>query len=257
MLKYIYTIIQTILLCCAFNASNAQSFIKLGGSEFPPYYRWEENQLTGAMADILIRIWSEAGYRYSTEQLSTSRLHDGLIRGEIHSTLLASAEAIDAAPSVMRSPLSLAELTLNLYSVDGPRVVRSREELRNAEIIVLRSYGYGGLRAWMSAPEQAIRLHDAYNAETALRMLAARRAPLALLYDVNFKSALQILGEKPAGIHENHFRRIPLYLYLNRDATPNATETMERLMTAYRALVARGALNAPGQRPEDVLPASN
>lgn len=92
--------------------------------------------------------------RSSTEQLSTSRLHDGLIRGEIHSTLLASAKAIDAAPSVMRSPLSLAELTLNLYSVDGPGMARSREELRNSEIIVLRSYGYGGLRAWMSAPEQ-------------------------------------------------------------------------------------------------------
>lgn len=257
MLKYIYIIIQSILASCAFSASYAQGVIKLGGSEFPPYYQWEGGQLTGAMADILIRVWSEAGYRYSTEQLSTSRLQDGLIRGEVHSSLLARAEPIDAAPSVMRSPLSLAELTLNLYSVDQPRAAQAREDLRHSEIIVLRGYGYGGLRAWMNAPEQFIHLHDAYNPETALRMLAARRAPLALLYDVNFKSALQVLGERPPGIYENHFRRIPLYLYLNRDATPDATQTMERLMTAYRALVARGALNAAEQRPEDVIPASN
>lgn len=227
--------------------------IKLAGLEFPPYYEMSKGRLQGPLAEVLTKVWAEAGYRFETAIYPGSRLMDNLARGETHSSLIVRNPMLDDSSEILRSPRSLALVTLNLYSVDKPVVTATLSDLRNQKVIVIRGYGYGGLKAWMDRPEQGIEAIDANNFESAVRMLEAKRAPLALLYDVNFRTAVKRIGAKPENVFENPFLDLPVYIYLHRSATPDPAATMERLMAAYDALVERGELLAPTMRPEEVV----
>jgi ABC-type amino acid transport substrate-binding protein len=241
------------LCLAALGAPRAHAEVRLAGPDFVPYYQAVDGRMTGPLADILTLIWTTAGFQTKGAIFPAPRLMQNLVDGSSDSSLLVRNQTLDQAATVLRSPRAITEMVLNVYSISGPVAVASRDDLRGRSIVVMRGYGYGGLRTWMDQTDNAITLQEANTVESAVSMLSAGRAPLALLYDVNFAAAIQALGKRPDNIVENPFQRVPLYIYVNRKVSSDPQATMDRLMAAYDALVQKGALRSPQHKPEEVV----
>jgi polar amino acid transport system substrate-binding protein len=227
--------------------------IRLAGPDFLPYYEMDNGRMVGALALILEKIWSNTGASVQGQVFPATRLMSNLIDGSSDSSLLVRNPALDDSPDVIRSPVPISELVLNVYTVGRPAPPIGQDDLRGSSVIVMRGYGYGGLRSWMDQKDNRISLIEANNVEAALSMLIAKRARFALLYDVNFTAARQALGSQPDDLFATSLQRVPTYIYISRKSVPNADAVMDRIMQSYADLVARGVLKPANQRPEDVL----
>lgn len=243
-----------LALCvAAAGPARAQAEIKLAGPEFAPYYEKLDGKMSGPLAEILAAIWSHAGFRTTGDIFPAARLMQNLVDGVSDSSLLVRNQTLDGAATVLRSPTAITEMVLNVYSLNAPVTIASRDDLRGKPVVVMRGYGYGGLRSWMDQTETGITLQEANNVESAVNMVSAGRAPLALLYDVNFAAAVKALGKRPANIVENEFQRVPLYIYVSKAVSNDPQATMDRLMASYQDLLKKGALQSPQHRPEEVV----
>jgi polar amino acid transport system substrate-binding protein len=245
-------VVAGLLLVLAGGAT-ARAEVKLAGPEFAPYYEKIDGRMTGPLADILTVIWKNAGYQTTGDIYPAPRLMQNLVDGVSDSSLLVRNKTLDEADTVLRSPQAITEMVLNVYSRDAPVAIKSRDDFHGRSIVVMRGYGYGGLRAWMDDKANDVTLLEANNVESVVGMVSAGRAPLALLYDVNFEAAVQALGKRPDNVVVNEFQRVPLYIYLSKRSSSDPQGTMDKLMATYEVLVQKGVLRSPQHRPEEVV----
>lgn len=228
--------------------ASAQQVLKLGGPVFPPYYETIDGKVGGALTDKMRLILAESGFSATAELFPAVRLIQSMLSGEIEISMLVRNPALDASDALLRSPLPIGELTLNVYSHAAPEAFRDREALRGKSIAVMRGYGYGSLRAWLEQPENKVTLTEVNNHEAALRLVSLGRVPYALLYDVNYDEGVRALGRAPENVVANSFLTVPAFIYLSKKATPDPEALMRSLMASYRTLVRRGLLGVlPGQ----------
>lgn len=235
------------LLC---TAAVQAAELRLAGPEFPPYYQIENGRPAGHLVDILARVIERAGHTWTGTLYPAARLMTAMTDGRAQATLVVRNQVLDGSPAVLRSPEPVAEMVLNVYSHGTPTPFGTREDLKGKTFLVMRGYGYGGLRQWMDA--NGVNVQETNSFESAVRMLEAGRVPYALLYDVNYAAGVTALGHEPAGVHAAGFQRVPLYIYLNASAAADAQRLMDELMRSWHALVADGVLAPPANRPETV-----
>ena len=246
----------TLLLCFIISgvffwgdaALGQEPTLKFGGPLFPPYFEIQGETPVGGAVPLLTSIIQGAGFKPAIEVQPAVRLIQKLEEGEIDMAMLVQNDSLDVATKYVRSPLSIWEVVLNLYSHAQPVEIRSREDLRGKRIAVIRGYGYGGLRDWMALPENNILLTEVYSPEVALRVVSHGRVPFALLYEDAYQVEMRQLRESLPNIQLNSFQRIPSYLYLHRRAVADPEARMAAMMAAYRDLVLKGRMaRLPGQ----------
>ena len=230
--------------------AEAQGSIQIGGPDFPPFYEMVDGRMGGFLTDTLSLIVENGGYTWSGTILPAARLIAAISEGQVHASLSVLNRTLEDSPAVTRSPEPITEIVLNVYSFNDTFPIKSKEDLRGQTIIVMRGYGYGGLRAWLDDAANNVTVLQANSFASAINMLKENRAPLALLYDVNYDAGIKSLEKIPDNIFTNNFLRIPAYIYLSKAVSENHQSTMDRLMASYRELLSRGVLSAPTNRPE-------
>jgi len=245
--RFIICVLAALLLASPARADE----LRLAGPEFPPHWVMENGRLTGTVAEILIRIVERAGYAWTGETYPAARLMRMLAAGEAQASLLVRNQTLDTSPDVLRSTEPITEDALNAYGIGGASPIARREDLTGRRVIVMRGYGYGGLREWMDA--NGVKIFEVDSYQNALRLLEVEQTAVAILYDVNFEEGVKALGHTPANVVTTYLQGVPLYIYLHRSAGGDGRATMDGLVNAWRDLVAKGVLARPGNRPEHVL----
>lgn len=218
--------------------------ISLIGPDFPPYYVAGDNgRMEGELVALFDQIVTHAGLTWRPAGIvPPKRTMVALSGGEADASLLVDNPLLSRNPAMIRTRQPVGALILNIYGrapiADGFR----KEELTGRSVAVIRGYGYGGLSAWLEAPENGVSVKPFDNVEAMLLFLGRGRADFGVMYDVNFARAAAALGAEAPPLSAFTLSRVPLYIHLNSDTVDNAADLLARIEASHADLVRGGAL---------------
>ena len=226
---------------------------KLAGPVFPPYYYYDDQKnLKGDLVDIYAKIIENAGYKWQGELLPARRLMSSLENGQFDSSLLVQNTVVQNPENFMCLPFPISQVYLNTYSKMDKMIIQKKEDLLHSKVIVMRGYGYGGIRAWLDDHKYEITLIETNSFDSALLMLENDRADYALLYEVNYETALETLGFRPDNIQETLLESVPIFLHLTKSQFKNPEAILKDLTDSYFDLIHRGKLAPSRYTPQIV-----
>lgn len=228
--------------------------LHLAGPMFAPYYDFgDNNKPTGELVQLYALIVEQAGFKWDGAIIPAKRVMKALADGVYDSSILVKNPLLEQSGNILSSPVPVSELILNVYYHDMLPEPASDAALLGKKVVVMRGYGYGGLRAWLDEPRNNITLFEIDSFSSAIRLIETGRADYALLYDVNFSAGEKELGRKAEGIRSYNLQRVPLYIHLNKTQIANAEQVMAQLMTSYHQLLKLGVLASSSSAPDQVI----
>lgn len=231
--------------------------LNLAGPKFAPYYYADaDGKPSGELVRLYALIVEHAGFGWDGAIIPAKRVMKALTDGMYDSSILVKNPLLEASGTILSSPVPVSEMILNLYSHQVQKQSLTKESLLGKKVVVMRGYGYGGLRSWLDHNQDKLVMIEVDSFSSAIRMLEANRADYALLYDVNFAAGEKELGRSAKAVNSYTLERVPLYFHINSQQIPNAQQVMNQLMASYQSLVSLGVLAAASNLPDQVVKAS-
>ncbi len=252
----IYKFIIAIAFTLAFQSVQAaeKKELTLVGPEFEPYYfSKEDGSIDGQLVNLYALILENAGYKWNGIIVPAKRVMRLLAQGIYQSSILVNNPILEESGNVLTSKNPVSQMVLNAYHSDTNPQIKTKQRLIGKRVIVMRGYGYGGIRKWLELKENNIELMEVNSFSSAIKMIEFNRADYALLYDVNFSAGEIALKRKADGLIVSNITNVPLYLHLNKKTLSHPQKIMDDLMSSYQELVKKGILAPAQTRPEWII----
>ena len=218
-----------LLLFCSLCAESKHSTtLILGYVEFPPFtFTNSSGKPDGFYIKKIEQVLDSKDFRHKAISLPTKRLIKYLEIGDvdIFVSINRRQELRDIA---LIGQQIVGTISLNIYSIGNKKLSRLGT-LQNNPIIILRGYNYGGFIDYILDQKNRITPFVANTHESALNMLALKRANYLLAY----QKPIDILLKKTPieGINSVNLSQLPLYITVSKQ-TPQADELLNQLETA-------------------------
>jgi len=232
----------------------AEDRLRLVGPVFPPYYDTDaDGRLTGDIVDLFDLIAGEAGFAWDGYLAPARRGAHDLLTGTADVTIAVDNPILSGSGKMLRSRSPVAMLILNAYvRPEDLERFDGLDSLAGLAVSARRGYGYGGLRAWLDDPANRVRVHEFERADSGLRMVETGRADAVLLYDVNYREAVERYGYSGPLVAAT-VQHLPLYIHLSKAGVAAPQAVLARLEQAHARLVERGEVGAPTEEAGEVL----
>ena len=213
--------------------------IKVGVLHFPPFYILEEDQpVKGVYAELTRNILDKAGLSYTITGYPPKRFYQNLGLGVTNLFIgVKGSKLIEGKVSYSNTVLRGLELRSYFRTRTVP--AKSKEDLKNQSVIIIRGFGYGGLIRYLQDPANNIHLVVVGSHKTAFKMLQAGRGEYLLNYRESAEQALD--GLDFDNLNYKVISQIPAYFILNNQLN-NKGEIMSRLEKAYHDLRKNGEI---------------
>lgn len=212
--------------------------LQIGYYDFAPtIYTTEQGQAAGPLADLLERLFHQAGYAYQFKKLPIARLYNQLRDGGVD-IWAGAPHKEELRGHVTNGQQQLTQVALNLYYLPETDTPKLPEDVRAQVMIVINGFSYWPkTNALLLAPERGVIQLRTNNRHAALELLLRKRGMYLLDYQLPIDEALHDmgLGDLPYVPVE----KLPIVL-VGSNKTPDIQNIIATLDQAYETLLEAG-----------------
>lgn len=206
--------------------------LTVGYYEIPPYLHTVNGKLTGLLFDVWNDLAARVGIAYAPVSLPPARLVKTLADGDIDVSMTPISFP-DFIGKTLFSKLPATHIVLEAYNFWPAPKLNGLSDLRGHSVILQQGYGYGGLLAYLKAPENRISVAGTVpSAEVGMRMLEAGRADFLLNYRPSIEALRGALNLQ--GLQATVLSDVPIHVVLSK-SVPNSELLMARFDAAIAA----------------------
>lgn len=227
------------LLLVIFSASPAhsQDTLRLGYIEFAPYY-WTDNDnvARGHFIDLARLVVNDAGYKITTKSYPPKRVSKVVSEGQ--ADLYFGLKTLsDFRSGVLVSKTNLDSIELRAYNVRNLPDLKTKEDLKDKTILILRGYSYGDWGNYIRNPNNNIDYQVADSHTQALRILTRR--PVDYLLDYKLPVKLALAEVEVPNLRYNTVFTLEPHIIISKKV-PNAESVLNKLEASYKKLFPNG-----------------
>jgi ABC-type amino acid transport substrate-binding protein len=189
----------------------------------------------GVLANPLLHfaeaLLSRMQLNWSASPYPAERMFKRLEQGKSNFSILVKAPRLAEKCVFSKKPVVFTEL--RVYRKENMPAVKSKEDLKGKNLIVIRGYSYGGIGRYLRDPATNVIIHEAPRHDSAFEMLAFGRAEYLLDY-AGPSGEVLALHPQP-GVAYDALERLNIYLVLSK-GYPDAEMMMEKLETVASSI---------------------
>ncbi|MBC7919431.1 MAG: transporter substrate-binding domain-containing protein [Rhodoferax sp.] len=234
-------LVSSVLWCglaLAFQSAGAAP-LKVGALHLPPFYVLDATQthVEGGTTIVCIKkVLERAKVDYALFGFPAKRLYENFASGAIDMVLGSTGNSVIADKGLL-GPLPLRNSTIELYSLlPTSKIPTSIAELDGKSVITIAGYSYAGLLDELKNTKADLVPSPTH--DSAMLMLGAGRAPYALVYRGVVDDSVK-LAKLEGKINSRVMKTLQILVQINKE-TPNAQETMDKVMKALKEVKAQG-----------------
>lgn len=233
--------IGVLAACSLAQAADGRAELEFGYVEQPPRtFTNEQGKAEGQVIRLVSDLFGKAGVAWRPVSYPAARLFENLKDGTTAASVLVRVPSLEQHCLWSRTDLGGEDIRV-YYLADRP-AVRSKEDLVDKSVIVLRGYSYSGLLNFLSEEKNRIALSYAASNSDSFEMLQAGRADYLVQYA---EASERVLAAKPIpGIRHAVIGRTTRHLVLSRKV-PDVEKKMERLEQILKTMDVADYLKSP------------
>ncbi len=223
-------------------ARTSSNVVKGGITDFRPFYVVEDtNKLSGEFYELMVKILTKAGFKYTMKGYPPRRLYHQLASG-VTDTFIGVKGSPIYKDKVLYSKVEARPIKLGIYGLPGTKMPKNIKGLVGQKVLTIAGYGYGGYRArFLTNPKNKIQIMDTFKHENAFMMLRARRGGIKYLLDYVRPSKIALKTVNIPGIQFVSIFNIRTFIIVSKK-TKNASEVLAKMEKAFIQLKADGEI---------------
>lgn len=215
----------------------AQSAVQTAELEFgyveqaPRTFTNAQGKAEGQVIRLMTDLFAKAGIPWRAVSYPAARLFENLKNGSTQVSVLIRVSSLEK--DCLWSKQDLGGEDIRVYYMGDKSPIKGRDDLIGKNVIALRGYSYGTLKAFLVDPKNNINVSEAASNPDSFDMLVAGRADYLIQYG---EASDKILAAKPiANIRYTTIERITRHLVISK-AMPEAEKTMIRLEEVLKTM---------------------
>ena len=224
------SILKTILVCgslLVFSGTvSAQTKIKTGFLDFPPYAVVKGTGVSGVMVDKIKNTLHQAGFDYEMIGYPPKRLFASFNSGRIDLLIGTRGPHQPYKDHALYSALPFMQMVMKIYTRNELNIPEDLKNLKG-KVGLISGYRYGGIIDKNNPQTHEVNSHD-----SAFKMLDIGRLDYVLDYALPAETAIK--ANKIKDLKSRTIFKVDLFFCLRKDF-PDADNVMKAIETAYQS----------------------